>query len=151
MDKRLDATTRGHGRARMSHAGPPAPSTLHENHRIRARRIRGSETVVLTTYRRDGSPVDTPVHIATDGDRVFIRTYEKAYKAKRLHRRPEAELWLASDGRPPPSWLCSGRRRRGDESVSLAMLVVLETLSPAERAVFVLHDVFGLSFGKWAR
>jgi RNA polymerase sigma-70 factor, ECF subfamily len=33
-----------------------------------------------------------------------------------------------------------------DESVSLAMLVVLETLSPAERAVFVLPDVFGLSF-----
>ena len=33
-----------------------------------------------------------------------------------------------------------------DESVSLAMLVVLETLSPAERAVFVLHDVFGLDF-----
>jgi RNA polymerase sigma-70 factor (ECF subfamily) len=33
-----------------------------------------------------------------------------------------------------------------DESVSMAMLVVLETLSPAERAVFVLHDVFGLTF-----
>jgi len=33
-----------------------------------------------------------------------------------------------------------------DESVSLAMLVVLETLSPAERAVFVLHDVFGMDF-----
>jgi RNA polymerase sigma-70 factor (ECF subfamily) len=33
-----------------------------------------------------------------------------------------------------------------DESVSLAMLVVLETLSPAERAVFVLHEVFGLDF-----
>ncbi|HEY7173646.1 MAG TPA: RNA polymerase sigma-70 factor [Micromonosporaceae bacterium] len=29
------------------------------------------------------------------------------------------------------------------ESVSLAMLVVLETLSPLERAVFVLGDVFG--------
>ncbi|GAA3388183.1 RNA polymerase sigma factor SigJ [Cryptosporangium minutisporangium] len=29
------------------------------------------------------------------------------------------------------------------ESLSLAMLVVLETLSPAERAVFVLHEVFG--------
>jgi RNA polymerase sigma-70 factor (ECF subfamily) len=26
------------------------------------------------------------------------------------------------------------------------MLVVLETLSPAERAAFVLHDVFGMSF-----
>jgi len=33
-----------------------------------------------------------------------------------------------------------------DESVSLAMLIVLQTLSPAERAVFVLHDVFGMDF-----
>lgn len=32
------------------------------------------------------------------------------------------------------------------DSISWAMLVVLETLSPAERAVFVLHDVFGLTF-----
>ena len=29
------------------------------------------------------------------------------------------------------------------ESVSMAMLVVLETLTPLERAVFVLHEVFG--------
>ncbi|MEZ7125951.1 RNA polymerase sigma factor SigJ [Nonomuraea sp. AD125B] len=29
------------------------------------------------------------------------------------------------------------------ESLSMAMLVVLETLSPLERAVFVLHEVFG--------
>jgi RNA polymerase sigma-70 factor, ECF subfamily len=33
-----------------------------------------------------------------------------------------------------------------DESVSMALLVVLETLSPAERTAFLLHDVFGLSF-----
>ncbi|MET7399764.1 RNA polymerase sigma factor SigJ [Dactylosporangium sp. NPDC005572] len=34
--------------------------------------------------------------------------------------------------------------REGDtESVSMAMLVVLETLTPLERAVFVLHEVFG--------
>ena len=32
------------------------------------------------------------------------------------------------------------------ESLSWAMLVVLETLTPAERAAFVLHDVFGLAF-----
>jgi RNA polymerase sigma-70 factor (ECF subfamily) len=31
------------------------------------------------------------------------------------------------------------------EMVSLALLVVLETLSPAERAVFVLREVFGMS------
>jgi RNA polymerase sigma-70 factor (ECF subfamily) len=36
------------------------------------------------------------------------------------------------------------------ESVNLAMLVVLETLSPAERTVFVLHEVFGLPFGEVA-
>lgn len=31
-------------------------------------------------------------------------------------------------------------------SVGLAMLVVLDTLSPAERVAFVLHDVFGMPF-----
>ena len=31
-------------------------------------------------------------------------------------------------------------------SVGLALLVVLETLAPAERLAFVLHDLFGLSF-----
>ena len=31
-------------------------------------------------------------------------------------------------------------------TVGLALLVVLETLTPAERVAFVLHDVFGLSF-----
>ena len=56
------------------------------------------KTVVLTTYRRDGRPVDTPVHIAGDHGRAFIRTYEAAYKTKRMRRRPEAELRLASNG-----------------------------------------------------
>jgi RNA polymerase sigma-70 factor (ECF subfamily) len=33
-----------------------------------------------------------------------------------------------------------------DESVRMALLIVLERLTPAERAVFVLHDVFQFSF-----
>jgi RNA polymerase sigma-70 factor (ECF subfamily) len=32
------------------------------------------------------------------------------------------------------------------DSVALALLVVLETLSPAERLAFVLHDLFGVPF-----
>jgi RNA polymerase sigma-70 factor (ECF subfamily) len=36
------------------------------------------------------------------------------------------------------------------ESVSLAMLTVLETLTPTERAVFVLHEVFDLPFDEIA-
>ncbi|MBW0017004.1 MAG: RNA polymerase sigma-70 factor [Mycobacterium sp.] len=34
------------------------------------------------------------------------------------------------------------------ESVSMAMLVLLETLSPDERAVFVLREVFGFDYGE---
>ncbi|KNX37309.1 RNA polymerase sigma-70 factor [Luteipulveratus halotolerans] len=37
------------------------------------------------------------------------------------------------------------------ESVSMAMMVVLETLTPLERATFVLHDVFGLTYSEVAR
>jgi RNA polymerase sigma-70 factor, ECF subfamily len=37
-----------------------------------------------------------------------------------------------------------------DESVSFALMVVLETLSPAERTTWVLHDLFGLPFAEVA-
>jgi len=37
-----------------------------------------------------------------------------------------------------------------DESVSMAFLVVLESMTPAERVAFVLHDVFGYPFGEIA-
>ncbi|WP_039638929.1 RNA polymerase sigma-70 factor [Streptomyces sp. 769] len=37
------------------------------------------------------------------------------------------------------------------ESVSIAMLTVLETLGPAERAVFVLREVFELPYGEIAQ
>lgn len=33
-----------------------------------------------------------------------------------------------------------------DDSISTALLLVLETMTPAERVVFVLHDVFGMPF-----
>src|SRR5919206_452163 len=36
------------------------------------------------------------------------------------------------------------------ESVSMAMLVLLETLTPDERAVFVLREVFGFDYGEIA-
>ena len=38
-----------------------------------------------------------------------------------------------------------------DESVSMALLIVLESLSPAERSAFLLHDIFGYSFPEVAR
>jgi RNA polymerase sigma-70 factor (ECF subfamily) len=36
------------------------------------------------------------------------------------------------------------------DEVSYALLVVLETLTPAERTAFVLHDLFGMPFGEVA-
>jgi len=37
-----------------------------------------------------------------------------------------------------------------DESVNMAFLVVLESMTPAERVVFILHDVFGYPFAEIA-
>ena len=46
----------------------------------------------LTTFRRDGTPVSTPVNVAVDGDRVFFRTFEQAGKFKRLRNNPRVEV-----------------------------------------------------------
>jgi PPOX class probable F420-dependent enzyme len=50
------------------------------------------KTVLLTTYRRDGTPVGTPVNIAVDGDRAFVRTFDTAWKLKRIRNNPEVEI-----------------------------------------------------------
>ena len=53
--------------------------------------LRRTKTILLTTYRRDGTPVATPVSIAFDGDRAFFRTWHTAHKATRLRRNPDVE------------------------------------------------------------
>ena len=54
--------------------------------------VKGTKTVVLRTYKRDGTPVPTPVSIAFDGDRAFFRSYDKAWKTKRLRNDPRVEV-----------------------------------------------------------
>ena len=49
-------------------------------------------TALLTSYRKDGTPVGTPVHVAVEDGRAFFRTWDTAWKAKRLRRNPEVEL-----------------------------------------------------------
>src|SRR3954453_11162868 len=48
--------------------------------------------VLLTTYKRDGTAVGTPVHIAVADDCAYIRTYGKAWKWKRVRHTPDCEL-----------------------------------------------------------
>ncbi|HEX3955855.1 MAG TPA: PPOX class F420-dependent oxidoreductase [Trebonia sp.] len=54
--------------------------------------VKNAKTVLLTTYKRDGTAVGTPVSIAIDGDRAFFRSYEKAWKTKRLRRDSRAQV-----------------------------------------------------------
>ena len=50
------------------------------------------KTVLLTTFKRDGTPVPTPVSLAPDGERIVFRSYDRAWKTKRLRRNPEVEF-----------------------------------------------------------
>ena len=56
------------------------------------RSLKATKTVVLTSFKRDGTPVDTPVSIAFDGERAFFRSYDKAWKTKRLARNPSVRV-----------------------------------------------------------
>jgi uncharacterized protein len=49
-------------------------------------------TIALTTFKRDGTPVVTPVNIVVDGDRAFIRTWATSGKAKRLRHTSRAQM-----------------------------------------------------------
>jgi uncharacterized protein len=54
--------------------------------------LKDTKTVLLTTYKRDGTAVDTPVSLAFDGDRAFFRSYDKAWKTKRLRNNPDVKV-----------------------------------------------------------
>jgi RNA polymerase sigma factor (sigma-70 family) len=61
---------------------------------------------------------------------------------------PEPAEWISSSPGAPAD---PADRVTLDESVSMAFLVVLESMTPAERVAFILHDVFGYPFTEIAR
>jgi RNA polymerase sigma factor (sigma-70 family) len=70
-------------------------------------------------------------------------------RARRSRREDYVGTWLpepvvATDAPSPEDAALMA------DSVGLALLVVLETLSPAERLAFVLHDTFGIPFDEIA-
>jgi PPOX class probable F420-dependent enzyme len=54
--------------------------------------LRETKTILLTSYKRDGTAVATPVSVAFDGKRAFVRSYSKAWKTKRLANNPRVEV-----------------------------------------------------------
>lgn len=61
---------------------------------------------------------------------------------------PEPAEWI--DGRPGGATVDPADRVTLDESVNMAFLVVLDSMTPAERVAFILHDVFRYSFAEVA-
>jgi RNA polymerase sigma factor (sigma-70 family) len=62
---------------------------------------------------------------------------------------PEPAEWIS--GRPGGSTADPADRVTLDESVSMAFLIVLESMTPAQRVAVILHDVFGYSFAEVAQ
>jgi RNA polymerase sigma-70 factor (ECF subfamily) len=87
---------------------------------------------------------DTKAYLA----QLVTRQALNALRANARRREDYVGPWLPE----PP--LLDDRDASADvvlaESVSMAMLVLLETLSPDERAVFVLRDVFGFDYDEIA-
>jgi RNA polymerase sigma-70 factor (ECF subfamily) len=85
----------------------------------------------------DARPVDNP-----RGYLVRVAVNQALARQEAIRRRKEAYLgpWLPE---PLVAMEDASEPVLRAESVSIALLVVLESLSPLERAVFVLHEVFG--------
>lgn len=79
--------------------------------------------------------------------RIATRLCLDALRAARRRREDYVGPWLPeplvdpfAPTEPPPA-----------DELTLTMMLVLERLSPAERAAFLLHDVFGLDFAEIAQ
>lgn len=134
---------------------PEKNSTVFELHRNRLRgiayRITGSvsdseDALQEAWLRWQALPADQVDRISEP--RAWLTTvisricYDQLTSA-RARRETYVGPWL-----PEPVVSEGGPEERAvlDESVSLALLRVMERLSPAERTAFVLHDVFAVPF-----
>ncbi|KAA9152907.1 PPOX class F420-dependent oxidoreductase [Amycolatopsis acidicola] len=57
-----------------------------------ARRLGDEKYVLLTTYRKDGTPVGTPVWLAGEGDELVLWTERQSGKVKRIRRDGKVQV-----------------------------------------------------------
>jgi RNA polymerase sigma-70 factor, ECF subfamily len=96
----------------------------------------------LTRVLREGTSIDSPkAYLATVTTRLAISHLRSA----RVRRESYVGAWLPepllADDEPGPA-----ERAEMSDSLSMAFLVLLESLTPTERAVFLLHEVFGYDY-----
>jgi RNA polymerase sigma-70 factor (ECF subfamily) len=118
-----------------------------------AYRILGSvgeaeDTVQETWLRFDGTatrPTSTKAFLSATVTRIAIDVLRSARVRREEYVGPWFPEPLLSDPYQDPA-----RSVELADSVSMAALLLLEQLSPLERAVFVLREVFGFGFGEIA-
>jgi RNA polymerase sigma factor (sigma-70 family) len=71
-------------------------------------------------------------------------------RARRARREDSTDAWLPDPIVSVDETADPEQEALLADSVGLALLVVLETLTPAERLAFVLHDMFGVPFDEIA-
>ena len=105
----------------------------------------------LTPAQRDA--IESPgAWLTTVTSRICLDQLGSA----RARRERYVGPWIPEPLPEPPSGSAAARpadpadRITLDESVSMAFLVVLESMTPAERVAFILHDVFGYPFAEIA-
>ena len=92
--------------------------------------------ISLTTFKRDGTPVSSPVWIAGDAGTYVVVTSDKAWKTRRLLRNSEVEAKVCDmRGRSTPS--ASTYRGKGE------VLKSPEDLADAEKQ---LSDKYGWQY-----
>src|SRR5580692_6322916 len=96
----------------------------------------------VTRVLREGTSIATPqAYLATVTTRLAISHLRSA----RVRRESYVGAWLPEplieSSEPGPA-----ERAEMSDSLSMAFLVLLESLSPTERAVFLLHEVFGYEY-----
>src|SRR5215218_9754903 len=81
--------------------------------------------VLLTTYKRDGTPVGTAVNIVVEGDHAYFRTWDTAWKFRRILNNPEVEFAPCTPlGRPTgPAIRARARILDGEESAHARRLL----------------------------
>lgn len=112
--------------------------------------VTDAEDMVQETFLRwqqvSGQEVHSPrAFLATIISRLCLNYLESA----RVQREEYVGPWLPEPllTGPAPDPAAAARL---DESLSMAFLVLLETLTPAERAVFLLREVFDYDYGEIA-
>ena len=102
------------------------------------------QEAMIKLHSTDRAEVRSPTaYTATVTSRLALDQLRSA----RVRRERYVGTWLPEPvlGDPDPA-----ERAELRESLHTAFLVVLETLGPVERAVFVLHDLFDLPYGEIA-